>query len=186
MKRSFTLLKEFISFVRQVYAIELSQPSWSDLHWKPKGRQLKLPHCLSKTKATETGSTGIMSTQEYTGQFTWQCSPASADGTTNPQEGESPTCREPRCQKKVSLSGSTTAHMSSYLASSFPIPAYNLTLKMIHTLELALFWWSIPWENEKKCCRNVRTTHFLPALAQQKCRASMFVLPVTSILLQFV
>lgn len=163
--------------------MELLQASWPDLPWKPEERQLKLPQYLSKTKATETGTTGIVSTQEYTGQFTWQCSLASADNTTNPQEGGSPTCREPRCQKRVSLSGSTPAHMSSYFASSFPIHAYNLTW---NTLELALFWWSILWKNGKKDCRNVRKTHFLHVLKQQKCRANMFILPVTCILLQFI
>lgn len=124
-----------------------------------------------------------MSTREYTGQFTWQCSPASADNATNPGEGGSPTCRAPRCQRTVSLSGSTPAHMSSYFASSFPIPDYNLTW---NTLELALFWWSILWKNGKKCCRNVRKVHFLHALEEQKCRANIFVLPVTYIFLQFV
>lgn len=93
--------------------------------WKPDRRQLELPCYLSKTKATETGTTRLISTQECTGQFTWQCSPASADNTTNPQEGGGPTCREPRCQEKISLSGSTPAHVSSYFASSFPIPAYK-------------------------------------------------------------
>lgn len=126
---------------------------------------------------------GTMSTREYTGQFTWQCSPASADNATNPGEGGSPTCRVPRCQRTVSLSGSTPAHMGSYFASSFPIPDYNL---IWNTRELALFWWSILWKNGKKCCRNVRKVHFLHALEEQKCRANIFVLPVTYIFLQFV
>lgn len=78
----------FVIFISQGYATELSQGSW------PEGRQLKLPHYLSKIKATGTGTTEIINTWEYTGQSTWQHSPTSAHATTNSRYRWSPACRE--------------------------------------------------------------------------------------------
>lgn len=138
-------------------------------------------------KATGTGMTEIINTWEYTGQFTWQCSPASGHATTSSRYRWSPACREAQGPAKI-------------LPLQFHRPPQ-------HTCEQPLWlqfctptysWLEVPttplWKQHVPCSwlgfegafygklklyGDVRKACFLHTVAQQKCRAEVFVLPVT-------